>query len=167
MRAILWACLGILLIAIPSTSAEIYIPGPERDTMMEQNGTYEYKLPDWMDSVCLNTLACNYHTVTNRDIVHTYYGLNQGGTMELTVIQGDAQTYNITVSSLDIEPEELTITTGSTLIFHVVEGETKANIVLPWNPDKPEETVETPGFGVDLICIALLLAFALRRNRYQ
>ena len=84
--------------------------------------------------------------------------------MELTVIQGEAQTYNITVSSLDIEPEELTITTGSTLIFHVVEGETNANIVLPRNPDKPEEPETTPGFGVDLICITLFVAFFLSES---
>ncbi len=164
MRAVLGVILGTLLIAIPSVSAEIYIPGPEEDSMMDPNETYEYTLPDWMDEVCLNNLACRYETTTDKKIVHTYYGINQGATLELIVIQGDAQTYNITVSSLEIEPEELTITTGSTLVFTVANDDNLTNIILPWNEDKPEEAETTPGFGSELIVMAVMIAIILRRN---
>ncbi|MDP6856735.1 MAG: hypothetical protein QGH13_04305 [Candidatus Thalassarchaeaceae archaeon] len=165
MRAVLGVILGTLLIAIPSVSAEIYIPGPEEDSMMDPNEVYEYTLPNWMDEVCLNTLACRYETTYDKNIVHTYYGINQGATLELSIIQGEAQTYNITVSSLEIEPESLTITTGSTLIFTVANNDdNSSNIILPWNEDKPEETETTPGFGAELIVMAVMIAIALRRN---
>jgi len=163
MRTVLWMIIGTLLISIPAVSSEIYIPGPEEDTMMDPNQTYEYTLPNWMDDACLNSLACRYETVTDKNIVHTYYGLNQGGTLELKVIQGDAQTYNISVSSLNIEPEELTITTGSTLVFTVVDGDNLSNIILPWNPDDPEPENTTPGFGAEIILISILIAFIVRR----
>ena len=165
MRAVLWVILGTLLISIPTVSAEIYIPGPEEDSMMDPNVIYEYTLPTWMDEVCLNNLACRYETVHDKNIVHTYYGINQGATLELKVIQGEAQTYNITLSSLEIEPEELTITTGSTLIFTVANNDdNSSNIILPWNEDKPEETETTPGFGSELIVMAVMIAIILRRN---
>ena len=163
MRTLLIVGLGILLISIPVVSAEIYIPGPEEDTMMDPDEAYEYTLPNWMDSACLNDLACRYETVTDKNIVHTFYGLNQGGTLELKVVQGEAQTYNITVSSLDIAPEKLTVTTGSTLVFTVADGEDMANIILPWNPDDPEPENSVPGFGAEMILIALTMAFIVRR----
>jgi len=163
MRGVLWLALGALLISIPAVSAEIYIPGPEEDTMMDPSQTYEYTLPNWMDKTCLNNLACRYETVTDKNIVHTFYGLNQGGTLELKVVQGDAQTYNITVSSLDIEPEELTVTTGSTLVFTVADGDNMTNIILPWNPDDPEPENSVPGFGAEIIAISILIAFVVRR----
>tara|TARA_B000000565_G_scaffold48349_1_gene32209 strand:+ start:992 stop:1471 length:480 start_codon:yes stop_codon:yes gene_type:complete len=156
--------LGSLLIFIPVVSAEIYIPGPEEDTMMDPNQTYEYTLPNWMDSACMNNLACIYETVSDKNIVHTYYGLNQGGTLELRVVQGEAQTYNITVSSLDIEPAELTVATGSTLVFTVVNDDNMSNIILPWNPDEPEPDTSVPGFGAEIIVIALMMAFIVRRS---
>ncbi|MEC8721887.1 MAG: hypothetical protein VXX50_05600 [Candidatus Thermoplasmatota archaeon] len=163
MRTLLMVVLGSLLISIPVVSAEIYIPGPEEDTMMDPAETYEYTLPNWMDSACLNNLACRYETVTDKNIVHTYYGINQGGTLELKVVQGEAQTYNISVSSLDITPEKLTVTTGSTLVFTVADGDDMANIILPWNPDDPEPENSVPGFGAEMILIALMMAFILRR----
>ena len=49
MRTLLMVVLGSLLIYIPVVSAEIYIPGPEEDTMMDPAVTYEYTLPNWMD----------------------------------------------------------------------------------------------------------------------
>ncbi|MEC8383867.1 MAG: hypothetical protein VXZ89_00520 [Candidatus Thermoplasmatota archaeon] len=164
MRTLLMVVLGSLLIFIPVVSAEIYIPGPEEDTMMDPNQTYEYTLPNWMDSACMNNLACIYETVSDKNIVHTYYGLNQGGTLELRVVQGEAQTYNITVSSLDIEPAELTVTTGSTLVFTVVNDDNMSNIILPWNPDEPEPDTSVPGFGAEIIVIALMMAFIVRRS---
>ena len=164
MRTVLWLISGALLISMPVVSAEIYIPGPEQDSMMDPNEVYEYTLPNWMDSACSNNLACIYETVTDKNIVHTYYGLNQGGTLELRVIQGDAQTYNINVSSLDIEPAELTVTTGSTLVFTVVNDDNMSNIILPWNPDNPEPDNSVPGFGAEIIVIALMMAFILRRR---
>ena len=163
MRTLLMVVLGSLLISIPAVSAEIYIPGPEEDTMMVPGETYEYTLPNWMDSACLNDLACRYETVSDKNIVHTYYGLNQGGTLELKVVQGEAQTYNISVSSLDITPEKLTVTTGSTLVFTVADGDDMANIILPWNPDEPEPENSVPGFGAEIIVIALIVAFIVRR----
>ena len=166
MRA-LWLLLGALLISIPAASAEIYIPGPEEDTMMDPNETYEYTLPNWMDEACTNNLACRYETVTDKNIVHTYYGLNQGGTLELKVIQGEAQTYNINVSSLDIEPEELTVTTGSTLVFTVVNDDNMTNIILPWNPDDPEPETSVPGFGAEIIAISILIALIVRKQNYR
>ena len=102
MRTLLMVVLGSLLISIPIVSAEIYIQGPEKDTMMDPGETYEYTLPNWMDSACINDLACRYETVTDKNIVHTYHGINQGGTLELKVVQGEAQIYNISVSSLDL-----------------------------------------------------------------
>ncbi len=164
MRTLLMVVLGSLLIFIPVVSAEIYIPGPEEDTMMDPNQTYEYTLPNWMDSACMNNLACIYETVSDKNIVHTYYGLNQGGTLELRVVQGEAQTYNITVSSLDIEPAELTVATGSTLVFTVVNDDNMSNIILPWNPDEPEPDTSVPGFGAEIIVIALMMAFIVRRS---
>lgn len=164
MRTVLWLISGALLMSIPVVSAEIYIPGPEEDTMMDPNQTYEYTLPNWMDSTCMNNLACIYETVSDKNIVHTYYGLNQGGTLELRVVQGEAQTYNITVSSLDIEPAELTVTTGSTLVFTVVNDDNMSNIILPWNPDEPEPDTSVPGFGAEIIVIALMMAFIVRRS---
>ena len=164
MRTLLMVVLGILLISIPVVSAEIYIPGPEEDTMMDPDETYEYTLPNWMDSACLNDLACRYETVTDKNIVHTYYGINQGGTLELKVVQGEAQTYNISVSSTDITPEKLTVTTGSTLIFTVADGNDMANIILPWNPDDPEPENSVPGFGAEIIVIALMLVIITRRQ---
>ena len=164
MRTLLMVVLGILLISIPVVSAEIYIPGPEEDTMMVPGETYEYTLPNWMDSACLNDLACRYETVTDKNIVHTYYGINQGGTLELKVVQGEAQIYNISVSSLDITPEKLTVTTGSTLVFTVADGNDMANIILPWNPDDPEPENSVPGFGAEIIVIALMMAFVVRRH---
>ncbi|MDP6907089.1 MAG: hypothetical protein QF440_06695 [Candidatus Thalassarchaeaceae archaeon] len=163
MRRILWLVFGTLLISIPSVSAEIYIPGPEKDTMMESNETYEYTLPNWMSKACDSSLACRYETVSDKNIVHTYHGVNQGGTLELKVVQGDAQTYNITVSAYDITPDELTVNTGSTLVFTVVEGDNLSNIILPWNPDKPELESTTPGFGVEVIAVAILVAMIRRR----
>ena len=163
MRTLLMVVLGSLLISIPAVSAEIYIPGPEEDTMMVPGETYEYTLPNWMDSACLNDLACRYETVSDKNIVHTYYGLNQGGTLELKIVQGEAQTYNISVSSLDITPEKLTVTTGSTLVFTVADGDDMANIILPWNPDEPEPENSVPGFGAEIIVIALIVAFIVRR----
>ena len=115
-----------------------------------------------MDSACQNALACRYETTTDKNIVHTYYGLNQGGTMELVVIKGDAQTYNITVTSYEIVPDELEITTGSTLVFTVDNNDTLANIILPWNPDKPEPE-STPGFGAEIILFAIIIALIRRR----
>ena len=132
--------------------------------MMDPDETYEYTLPEWMDSACLNNLACNYLTVSDKNIVHTYYGLNQGGTMELKVIQGDAQVYNITVEDLNIIPEELTVTTGSALVFTVADGHDNANIILPWDPDEPEPEKRTPGFGAEVIAMALIMAFLFRRK---
>ena len=164
MRTVLWLISGALLMSIPVVSAEIYIPGPEEDTMMDPNQTYEYTLPNWMDSACMNNLACIYETVSDKNIVHTYYGLNQGGTLELRVVQGEAQTYNITVSSIDIEPAELTVTTGSTLVFTVVNDDNMSNIILPWNPDEPEPDTSVPGFGAEIILIALMMAFIVRRS---
>ena len=164
MRTLLIVVLGSLLISIPVVSAEIYIPGPEEDTMMDPGETYEYTLPNWMDSACLNDLACLYETVTDKNIVHTYYGLNQGGTLELKVVQGEAQTYNISVSSLDITPEKLTVTTGSTLVFTVADGDNMTNIILPWNPDDPEPENSVPGFGAEIIVIALMLVIITRRQ---
>ena len=163
MRTLLMVVLGSLLISIPAVSAEIYIPGPEEDTMMNPGEAYEYNLPNWMDSACLNDLACRYETVSDKNIVHTYYGLNQGGTLELKVVQGEAQTYNISVSSLDITPEKLTVTTGSTLVFTVADGDDMANIILPWNPDEPEPENSVPGFGAEIIVIALIVVFIVRR----
>ena len=164
MRTLLMVVLGMLLISIPVVSAEIYIPGPEEDTMMDPDETYEYTLPNWMDSACLNDLACRYETVSDKNIVHTYYGINQGGTLELKVVQGEAQTYNISVSSTDITPEKLTVTTGSTLIFTVADGNDMANIILPWNPDDPEPENSVPGFGAEIIVIALMLVIITRRK---
>ena len=164
MRTVLWLISGALLMSIPVVSAEIYIPGPEEDTMMDPNQTYEYTLPNWMDSACMNSLACIYETVNDKNIVHTYYGLNQGGTLELRVVQGEAQTYNINVSSLDIEPAELTVTTGSTLVFTVVNDDNMSNIILPWNPDEPEPDNSVPGFGAEIIVIALMMVFIVRRR---
>ena len=163
MRTLLMVVLGSLLISIPAVSAEIYIPGPEEDSMMNPGEAYEYTLPNWMDSACLNDLACRYETVSDKNIVHTYYGLNQGGTLELKIVQGEAQTYNISVSSLDITPEKLTVTTGSTLVFTVADGDDMANIILPWNPDEPEPENSVPGFGAEIIVIALIVAFIVRR----
>ena len=167
MRTLLMVVLGSLLISIPAVSAEIYIPGPEEDTMMVPGETYEYTLPNWMDSACMNDLACRYETVTDKNIVHTYYGLNQGGTLELKVIQGEAQTYNINVSSLNIEPEELTVTTGSTLVFTVVNDDNMTNIILPWNPDDPEPDTSVPGFGAEIIAISILIALIVRKQNYR
>ena len=164
MRTVLWLISGALLMSMPVVSAEIYIPGPEEDTMMNPNQTYEYTLPNWMDSACMNSLACIYETVNDKNIVHTYYGLNQGGTLELRVVQGEAQTYNINVSSLNIEPAELTVTTGSTLVFTVVNDDNMSNIILPWNPDEPEPDNSVPGFGAEIIVIALMMAFIVRRR---
>ena len=164
MRTLLMVVLGMLLISIPVVSAEIYIPGPEEDTMMDPDETYEYTLPNWMDSACLNDLACRYETVSDKNIVHTYYGINQGGTLELKVVQGEAQTYNISVSSTDITPEKLTVTTGSTLVFTVADGNDMANIILPWNPDDPEPENSVPGFGAEIIVIALMLVIITRRK---
>ena len=82
--------------------------------------------------------------------------------MELVVTKGEAQTYNITVSSLEIVPDKLEITTGSTLIFTVVNNDTNANIILPWNPDDPEPE-STPGFGAELILFAIAIALIRRR----
>ena len=167
MRTLLMVVLGSLLIFIPVVSAEIYIPGPEEDTMMDPNQTYEYTLPNWMDSACMNNLACIYETVSDKNIVHTYYGLNQGGTLELRVVQGEAQTYNITVSSLDIEPAELTVATGSTLVFTVVNDDNMSNIILPWNPDEPEPDTSVPGFGAEIIAISILIAIVVRKQNYR
>ena len=164
MRLILWTSLGFLLISIPAVSAEIYIPGPEEDTMMDPDETYEYTLPNWMDSACSNDLACRYETVSDKNIVHTYYGINQGGTLELKVVQGEAQIYNISVSSLDITPEKLTVTTGSTLVFTVADGNDEANIILPWNPDDPEPENSVTGFGLEIILMALLISLIIKRN---
>ena len=164
MRTLLMVFLGILLISIPVVSAEIYIPGPEEDTMMDPDETYEYTLPNWMDSACSNDLACRYETVADKNIVHTYYGINQGGTLELKVVQGEAQTYNISVSSTDITPEKLTVTTGSTLIFTVADGNDMANIILPWNPDDPEPENSVPGFGVDIILLSILISLIIRKR---
>ena len=155
------AFLGVLLLA-GIASADIYIPGPTETDMMDPNMTYEYTLPKWMDSACQNSLACRYDTVSDENIVHTYYGLNQGGTMELIIINGDAQTYNITVTSLDIVPDKLEITTGSTLVFTVDNNDTLANIILPWEPDKPEPE-STPGFGAEIILFAIMVALIRRR----
>ena len=164
MRTLLMVVLSSLLISIPVVSAEIYIPGPEEDTMMNPAETYEYTLPNWMDSACLNNLACRYETVTDKNIVHTYYGINQGGTLELKVVQGEAQTYNISVSSLDITPEKLTVTTGSTLVFTVEDGDDMANIILPWNPDDPEPENSVPGFGVDIILLSILISLIIKKK---
>ena len=164
MRTLLMAILGTLLISIPVVSAEIYIPGPEQDTMMDPDETYEYTLPNWMDSACLNNLACRYETVSDKNIVHTYYGINQGGTLELKVVQGEAQIYNISVSSMEITPEELTVTTGSTLVFTVEDGDNLTNIILPWDPDDPERENSVPGFGAEIIVISMLIAFVIRRH---
>jgi len=161
MRSLALALLGLFFLA-GVASAEIYIPGPTRTDMMDPNMTYEYTLPEWMNSACQNNLACRYETVGDQDIVHTYYGLNQGGTMELVVIKGEAQTYNITVSDLEIVPDKLEITTGSTLVFTVAENSSNANIILPWNPDDPEPE-STPGFGAELILFAIAIAFIRRR----
>lgn len=164
MRTLLIVVLGSLLLSIPVVSAEIYIPGPEEDTMMDPGETYEYTLPNWMDSACLNDLACRYETVTDKNIVHTYYGLNQGGTLELNVVQGEAQIYNISVSSLDITPEKLTVTTGSTLVFTVEDGDNLTNIILPWNPDDPEPENSVPGFGAEIMIISIMIALIVRKN---
>ena len=164
MRTLLMVVLGSLLISIPVVSAEIYIPGPEEDSMMDPGETYEYTLPNWMDSACLNDLACRYETVSDKNIVHTYYGLNQGGTLELKVVQGEAQTYNISVSSLDITPEKLTVTTGSTLVFTVADGDNLTNIILPWNPDDPEPENSVPGFGAEIMIISIMIALIVRKN---
>ncbi len=161
MRSLALALLGLFFLA-GVASAEIYIPGPTRTDMMDPNMTYEYTLPEWMNSACQNNLACRYETVGDQDIVHTYYGLNQGGTMELVVIKGEAQTYNITVSDLEIVPDKLEITTGSTLVFTVAENSSNANIILPWNPDDPEPE-STPGFGAELILFAIAIALIRRR----
>ncbi|DAC27694.1 MAG TPA: hypothetical protein HA330_00760 [Candidatus Thalassarchaeaceae archaeon] len=161
MRSLALALLGLFFLA-GVASAEIYIPGPTRTDMMDPNMTYEYTLPEWMNSACQNNLACRYETVGDQDIVHTYYGLNQGGTMELVVIKGEAQTYNITVSDLEIVPDKLEITTGSTLVFTVAENSSNANIILPWNPDNPEPE-STPGFGAELILFAIAIALIRRR----
>lgn len=161
MRSLALVLLGLIFLA-GIASAEIYIPGPTNTDMMDSDMTYEYTLPEWMDSACQNTLACRYETVSDHDIVHTYYGLNQGGTMELVVTKGEAQTYNITVSSLEIVPDKLEITTGSTLIFTVVNNDTNANIILPWNPDDPEPE-STPGFGAEIILFAIAIALIRRR----
>ena len=161
MRNLAMAFLGILLLA-GIASAEIYIPGPTETDMMDYNMTYEYTLPEWMDSACQNSLACRYETTSDKNIVHTYYGLNQGGTMELVVIKGEAQTYNITVSGFEIVPDNLEITTGSTLVFTVDNNDTMANIILPWNPDDPEPE-STPGFGSELILFAILVALIRKR----
>ncbi|HJM67071.1 MAG TPA: hypothetical protein QF555_05955 [Candidatus Thalassarchaeaceae archaeon] len=164
MRAVLGVILGTLLISIPTVSAEIYIPGPEEDSMMDPNEIYEYTLPNWMDDVCLNNLACRYETTADKNIVHTYYGINQGATLAIKIIQGEAQTYNISVSTQEIVPDELTITTGSTLVFTVANGSNTSNIILPWKEDKPEEPETTPGFGSELIVMAVMIAIILRRN---
>ena len=165
MRNLAMAFVGILLLA-GIASAEIYIPGPEETDMMDYTMTYEYTLPEWMDSACQNSLACRYETTSDKNIVHTYYGLNQGGTMELVIINGEAQTYNITVSGFEIIPDELEITTGSTLVFTVDNNDTMANIILPWNPDDPEPE-STPGFGAELILFAIMIALIRKRQSWS
>ena len=79
-------------------------------------------------------------------------------------MQGEAQTYNISVSSTDITPEKLTVTTGSTLVFTVADGNDMANIILAWNPDDPEPENSVPGFGAEIMIISIMIALIVRKN---
>ena len=149
----------IFLLIIPNlASAGItYIPGPTHNDTFEPGIEYSYTLPESMNEKCKN-LDCKYVTNLDDNIGYCMFGRGQEMLLPITITDGNASTYFINVSTWEFSPSEITITTGSTLIFKVIDNSTMHNIVLPWDTPIIEEPKETPGFGFNISTLSIIFA---------
>lgn len=153
----LFGALSLLLLLPASAAAGVtYVPGPLYNDTFEPGTQYSYTLPPSMDERCAK-IDCKYTTNLDDRIGYCHFGRGQDMLLEITVTAGAAQIYEINVSTWKFEPSEITITTGSTLVFDVIDNSTMHNIVLPWTtPVAGDESEETPGFGFDIVGLAML-----------
>ncbi len=158
----------IILIFVPtSVSAGItYFPGPTHNDTFEPGIEYSYTLPDTLNEKC-STVDCKYVTNLDDNIGYCMFGRGQEMLLSITITSGNASTYPINVSTWEFSPSEITITTGSTLVFTVIDNSTMHNIVLPWSTPIVEEPVETPGFGFNISTLAILFAFIYFKSKTQ
>ena len=155
-------CSGLLMILLllPGSAAAgvTYLPGPTLNETFEPGVPHYYTLPDSMDQKCAD-IDCKYVTNLDDHIAYCNFGRGQDMLLAITITDGEADTYTINVTTWNFEPSEITITTGSTLIFNVTDNTSAHNIVLPWTT--PAEVVEenaTPGFGFDIVPLAMIAA---------
>jgi len=149
-----------------ASAGTTYIPGPTNNETFEQGITYSYTLPEYMDEKC-RSVDCKYITNLDDNIGYCSFGRGQDMLLEITITNGSAATHSINVSTWDFSPNKITITTGSTLIFNVIDNTSIHNIVLPWETPIIEEEVETPGFSFNITFLSILFAFIFLKNKIQ
>ena len=159
MRISSFLCGILVLLLLPGSAAAgvTYVPGPTNNETFVPGVPQHYTLPSSMDQRCAS-IDCKYVTNMDNRIGYCEFGRGQDMLLAITITDGEAQTYTINVSTWDFEPSEITITTGSTLIFNVTDNSSVHNIVLPWTSTEVVKQNETPGFGFDIVPLTMLAA---------
>jgi len=147
-----------LLLSGSAAAGVTHLPGPTSNDTFEPGVPHYYMLPDSMNQKCAD-IDCKYVTNLDDRIGYCDFGRGQDMLLAITITEGEAAMYTINVSTWSFEPSEITITTGSTLVFNVTDNTTIHNIVLPWTTAaEVVEEKETPGFGFDIVPLAMLAA---------
>lgn len=166
-RTLIFGLLFIFVLTLPTLASAgvTYLPGPTNNETFQSETPYSYILPETLDEKC-SSIDCKYITNLDNNIGYCSFGRGQEMLLEITITNGTPNTYTINVSTWEYSPSEITITTGSTLIFNVVDNSSLHNIVLPWEtPPLIEEIKETPGFEFNITTLTILFASVFLRTK--
>ncbi len=147
-----------------ASAGTTYLPGPSNNETFEPGTSYSYTLPETMNEKC-RSIDCKYITNLDDNIGYCSFGRGQEMLLEIIITNGTPSTHSINVSTWEFSPNQITITTGSTLIFNVTDNSSVHNIVLPWATPIIEEEVETPGFEFNITTIAIIIALLFIRKK--
>ena len=166
-RISIFGLIFIFFLTLPTLASAgvTYLPGPTNNETFQPDTSYSYTLPESMDDKC-SSIDCKYTTNLDDKIGYCSFGRGQEMFLSITITNGSANTYTINVSTWDFSPSEITITTGSTLIFNITDNTTIHNIVLPWSTSIiEEEEVNTPGFEFNITTIAIFFTLLFIHKR--